>query len=752
LKRLIAVAGIQDVTAMLKEELKADFSWQRWSSTDADIRSLGARTVSRIVLMLTVIRKFEETVLDLKRDGLIKGPAHACIGQESNAVAMAAALAPGDLMSGSHRAHHHFLARLLAHTLPMSWTPADELPKQASIRVECALAEILGLAPGQCRGRGGSMHLRDASAGFLGSNAIVGGGIPIATGAAFANWQRRSGSVVVSFCGDGAVDQGAFHEACNLSGVWRLPIVHFIENNGYAEATPSKSVTAVPDLSVRAASYGMDGYLVNGNDLLALCLLARHVISSIRAGGVPCLIESKCYRHFHHDGPSVGSEFGYRSRAEEDMWLQSDPHDRFPELAVSQGVLGIEQVKQIRGLAQSMVMRAVDFCLTRDSGVRKVRASLWPPAESVRDGLRSDESELARLPYAEPQELDCPRSKTMLQVIGASISRWLEKDPTVVFLGEGVADYWGVLRRSPPGTRQEFPNQVFNTPISEAGFSGVACGAAATGLQPIIEIMYPDFALVAADQLFNQIGKFRHIYGNTAEMPLVARTKVAIGFGYGGQHSMDPVGLFSLFPGWRIVAPSSAADYIGLFNTAMASRDPVLIIEYLSLYQEEFLVPEHEDYCIPFGKARVVASGSDITLVAYGAMTRNCLRLAAELELLGISLEVIDLRTLDTNSLDIPTVESSARKTGRVLIVEQCAEGQGIGPMLAHRLEKRLFGILCTPIRCLSAQGVPIPASPALERAALLDDREIIAVVTAMVSGNRARRAPLRTPESALVG
>lgn len=716
---------------MKKDQLVAEFPWEAWRSEEADIFRLGGATAARLIFLLEIIRRFEVAVLDLKEEGLIRGPVHGCVGQEANAVAVASVLRVGDLTSGSHRSHHHFLARLLTRGLSSAWDPrSGELPSLVPHALERALSEILGLAPGHCGGRGGSMHLRDADSGFLGSNAVVAGGIPIATGAAFASKFRGTQQVVVSFCGDGAVDQGAFHEACNLSGALKLPIVHFIENNGYAEATASRTVTAISDLSVRASSYGMRGFIVNGSDLTGLYLLAEHAVTSTREGVPPCIIESKCYRHCHHDGKRAGSFYGYRSREEEEQWERRDALTQFPEEAVRSGLLEHIHVEQIRAIASDLVERAVEFCVVKDGARRQIRQELWPSGHTVRDGLRSDQREFANVRFTEPEELGSTVMLTMAESVGASISRWLEQDQHVVLIGEGVADFWGILQRVPDRAKRRFPKQVFNMPISEAGFCGLACGAAVMGLKPIVELMYADFALVAADQLFNQIGKFRHLYGNTAQMPLVVRTKVAIGFGYGAQHSMDPAGLFSLFPGWRIVAPSNAADYVGLFNTAMHSLDPVLVIEYLSMYEHQFPVPAvSEDYCIPFGKARAVIVGKDLTIITYGAMTQICAALQERLDALGVSIELVDLRSLDMESIDIALLEQSATKTRRVLIVEQCAGGQGIGPAIAHRLESRLFGRLEGPVACLAAASVPLPASPALEAAAAINESQIFAAI-----------------------
>jgi len=248
-----------------------------------------------------------------------------------------------------------------------------------------------------------------------------------------------------------------------------------------------------------------------------------------------------------------------------------------------------------------------------------------------------------------------------------------------------------------------------------------------SGMRSIIEIMFPDFSLVAADQIFNQIGKARHMYGNTTDIPLVLRTRIAVGCGYGGQHSMDPVGLYALFSGWRIIAPSNAFDYIGLFNTAMQSNDPVLIIEHHFLYPLKFKVPEDElDYFIPFNKARIVTEGKDITLIAYGVMAYRCERLISRFMDKGISVEIIDLRTIDLPGLDFQTIAESLKKTGAAIIVEEAPANLSIGAKIAASLTEMCFDYLDGPVMRLTSLDVPNSVSRMLEQAAMIDDETII--------------------------
>jgi 2-oxoisovalerate dehydrogenase E1 component len=246
-------------------------------------------------------------------------------------------------------------------------------------------------------------------------------------------------------------------------------------------------------------------------------------------------------------------------------------------------------------------------------------------------------------------------------------------------------------------------------------------------MRPVVEIMFPDFTLVAADQIFNQIAKARHMYGNTTDIPLVLRTRIAAGCGYGGQHSMDPVGLYALFGGWRIIAPSNAFDYIGLFNSAMQSLDPVLVIEHHTLYTQEFPIPRGDmGYFIELGKARVLAEGNDVTLITYGGIAHRMEKIIAELSGGGTSAEVIDLRTVDLPSLDFDTVGRSLKKTGVAVIVEEAPANLSIGAKIAAEITERFFDSLDAPVMRITSLDVPPSVSRVLEQASLIDDEKII--------------------------
>ena len=294
-------------------------------------------------------------------------------------------------------------------------------------------------------------------------------------------------------------------------------------------------------------------------------------------------------------------------------------------------------------------------------------------------------------------------------------------------LGEDVHRLSGGTNGATKGLAAKYPGRVLGTPISENAFVGLGGGLALDGrFRPVVEFMYPDFLWVAADQVFNQIGKARHMFGGRNPVPLVLRTKVAMGSGYGSQHLMDPVGIFATSAGWRIMAASTPFDYVGLMNTALAIEDPVLIVEHVDLYGSEGEIPVDDlDYLVPFGTAAVRRRGErrDRALVPVDGVGHAL----AATEQTGIDAEVIDLRFLDRASLDWDTVGASIRKTNAVLIVEQGAVGTSYGGWLADEIQRRFFDWLDQPVQRVTGGEASPSISRVLERAAIAGTEEVVA-------------------------
>ena len=301
------------------------------------------------------IRVFEEKLAELVAAGKLAGFLHLYAGEEAVAVAVAAQLSTRDTLASTHRGHGHCLAK--------------------GVDAKAMMAELFGRATGICKGKGGSMHIADLDRGMLGANGIVGAGIPLATGAALTAKLKHTGGVSVAFFGDGASNQGQFHEALNLAAVWKLPALFVAENNGYGEATPHEFACSVRDIAERAASYGMPGVIADGMDFFDVYAKAGQAIARARAGEGPTLLECKTYRYFGH---YVGDNLQYRSKEEAESWRQGrDPLERFERTTVGEG------------LVESDALRTIDAEIAAEieDAVRFAEASPWPSPEDVRSDV-----------------------------------------------------------------------------------------------------------------------------------------------------------------------------------------------------------------------------------------------------------------------------------------------------------------------------------------------------------------------------
>ncbi|WP_312867910.1 alpha-ketoacid dehydrogenase subunit alpha/beta [Amycolatopsis pithecellobii] len=699
------------------------------STTKADWQEADPALLAGMLGQLHLIRAFEETVLELASEGLVHGPAHSSIGQEGGAVGSAIALRTSDGMNGSHRSHHQFLAKSLTHLTGGKADLGALVSADVLALLRRTLAEILGLAQGFSRGRGGSIHLQWLEAGALGSNAIVGGGVPLAAGNAWA--QRHSGTddVTVTYFGDGAVNIGSALETMNLAAAWDLPLCFFIENNLYAVSTQVAEATREDRLSGRGLGFGIPSWKVDGMDPLAVHLVMREAEEVMRAGDGPAVVEVDVYRYFHQNGAYPGSAFGYRTKEEEDGWRERDPIAKVAGEMLRLGHLDEATADGVREQALEAMRTVAGELLERDpddEGKRRIRPGLWPDPATVDEGLRGDAGELADVRTLDPARYDGPTtSARFVDAASTVLGRRMETDPRVVVLGEDVHRLGGGTNGVTKQALKVAADRVLGTPISENAFAGLGAGMALDGrFRPVIEFMYPDFLWVAADQVFNQIGKARHMFGGHNNVPLVLRTKVAMGTGYGSQHSMDPAGVFATSSGWRIVAPSTASDYIGLFNTALALEDPVLVIEHVDLYPVREEVPAGDlDYFLPLGKAAVRRTGSEVTVLTYLSMVGKS---AEAIEASEVDAELIDLRWLDRASLDWETIGASIRKTNAVLIVEQGARGTSYGGWLADEIQRRYFDWLDMPIRRVTGTDASPSISRVLEAAAVAGVDDIV--------------------------
>ena len=718
--------------------LQASVPWVEVSSTPEDWAAADPSLLAAMLGQMHLIRAFEELVLQLAREGLVHGPAHSSIGQEGGAVGSVLALGPSDGVNGTHRGHHQFLAKVIAYVAPQLDLEAlvtDEL----RVALRRTLAEILGLSDGFGRGRGGSMHLQWMEAGALGTNAIVGGGVPLAAGNAWAQKHAGTQDVSVSYFGDGATNIGSVLESMNLTAAWDLPLCFFIENNLYAVSTHVAEVTGEPRLSGRGPGFGIPSWRVDGMDPLAVYLAMQQANEHMRAGKGPTVIEAEVYRYFHQNGPFPGSAFGYRSKEEEAQWRARDPIDRVAREMIARGLLDEDGAAAVRKQAVDAMAEVAALMIEADPdgkpGTRRIKPDAWPNPDFVDVGVRGDASELEGNRTEEEATFSGELVESrFIDAVAGVMDRRMATDESIVVLGEDVHRLAGGTNGATKGLTESYPGRVLGTPISENAFAGLGGGMALDGrFKPVVEFMYPDFLWVAADQIFNQVAKARHMFGGDGKVPFVLRSKIATGTGYGSQHSMDPAGIYATSPGLRIVAPSTPFDYIGLMNTALALDDPVIVLEHVDLYAGKGMVPADDlDYQIELGKAAVRREGNDLTILTYLSMVTHSLE---AVEQTGVDAEVVDLRWLDRASIDWDTIGESVRKTNNVLIVEQGAIGTSYGSWLSDEIQRRFFDWLDQPVQRVHGGEASPSISKVLERAAHARTEETVAGIERVVEG-----------------
>jgi 2-oxoisovalerate dehydrogenase E1 component len=712
------------------QRLEMSAPWTEITVTESDWDAADPRWLANAFAQLSLIRAFEEYVLGLAGEGLIHGPAHSSIGQEGGAVGSVLALGPGDTVNGSHRGHHQFLAKALGHVAPKGIDPVRPYPEEVRALLLRSLAEVCGLERGFSHGRGGSMHLQWREAGAIGTNAIVGGGVPQAVGSAWAHKHAGTDAVAVTYFGDGATNIGSTLESLNLASAWRLPVCFFIENNRYAVSTGVAEATGEPRLSARGPGFGVASWKVDGMDTLAVYLAMTEAVAHMRAGNGPAVVEAEVYRFFHQNGPFPGSAFGYRTREEEARWRARDPLPQIARQLERRGILTRPDADSAREKAGALMAEIGSVLLEPapggKPGERRIKAAEWPNPAFVDVGVRGDLSEFADAAPAVREDASGRGERLkFIDAVAGVMARRMSCDDRIVIMGEDIHRLNGGTNGATKGLKQAHPDRVLGTPISENAFTGLAGGIALDGrFLPVVEFMYADFMWVAADQLFNQIAKARHMYGGQNDMPIVLRTKVATGTGYGSQHSMDPAGIFATAPGWRIVAPSTPFDYIGLMNTALRCKDPVVVLEHVDLYPSTGDVPAGEwDFCLPVGRAAVRRAGSEVTVLSYLAMTGHVLAAVASVG--TVDAEVIDLRWLDRASVDWDMIGQSIRKTNRVLIAEQGALGTSYGGWLADEIQRRFFDWLDHPVQRVTGGEASPTISRVLERAAIARAEEV---------------------------
>jgi len=665
-----------------------------------------ATELLQLYRQMVLIRRFEKTVQAMYRAGELPGFVHLYIGEEATAAGVAAHLRTDDWITSTHRGHGHALAK--------------------GVPAKMVLAELAGKATGCCGGRGGSMHLFAPDYGLFGTNGVVAAGIPAAVGLAISAKVRGTDQVAVAFFGDGASNHGAFHEGVNFGSVQNAPVVFVCENNLYATATPLTMSTRNTNIASKAAAYGIPGIRVDGNDVVAVWQAAGEAIRRARAGEGPTLIESLTYRQVgHQEGdPVVG---WCRTQEEWDAWMKRCPVALFRQRLIESKHAREADLAALEAAVDAEIQEAAEFARQSPApDPTTVTMHTW--AEPINPPLPYVD------PYAAPAET---KVISWMDAVRDSLAEEMRRDPHIIYFGEGTGDRGGSFGHTKNLYKEFGPGRMIDTPICELGFTAASIGASATGCRAVSDLMMGDFLFEAASQIVLQAGKLRYMSNGQVGVPMIVRAGMGAVKQTGPHHSGTYYPVWAHCPGLIVVVPSSPADAKGLMKTALRASDPVLFLESKSLLASKGPVPVEEQY-IPFGQAKVVRQGTDLTIVSCGAWLRRSVEAAELLAGEGVSCEVIDLRTIVP--LDVDTVVASVTKTGRLLVVDEAHAMCGIGAELAAVMMEHCFDELDAPVGRLHTEPVSQPFAPALEDAILASGEKIAAAARSVMAG----RAPIQ--------
>ena len=530
----------------------------------------------------------------------------------------------------------------------------------------------------------------------------------------------RSDEISVTALGDGATSEGEFWESLNYACLRQLPMLYMVEDNGYAISVPVDDQTAGGSLSSLVKNY--PGILIaecDGTDFIESYEAAGKAVSYVRKQRKPALIHAHVVRPYSHS--MSDDERMYKPEEIRQKEAQRDPLHKMAHYLVKEGFATEAELKALEAEVDNEIRAAAD----------KAIAAAPPDPGSLMDFLYS--------PTVDPtsERFDHPgkpngEPKTMVDLLNACLRDEMARDPRIVIFGEDVADCshekdldklkgkGGVFKVTYGLQRQFGAARCYNAPLAEASIVGRAMGMATRGLKPVVEVQFFDYIWPAYMQLRNEVPTMRWRSNNVFSSPLVLRVPIG-GYLMGGAiyHSQAGESIFTHLPGWRVVMPSTALDANGLLRTAIRSDDPVLFLEPKHLYRQTYNRAPYPgpDYMIPFGKAKLVREGNDLTIVTYGSLVNRSIQASRELEKEGISAEILDLRSLQPYDWEL--ISASVKKTSRVLVVYEDCISWGYGAEIAARISDELFEFLDAPVRRVAAKDVYVPYHPILEDAML---------------------------------
>ena len=610
-------------------------------------------------------------MLILLRQGLI-GKWFSGIGQEAIAVGSTLAMNAGEYILPMHRNLGVFTTR--------------------DISLSRLLAQWQGKASGFTKGRDRSFHFGTQEFKIIGMISHLGAQMGVADGIALADVLAKRKKATLVFTGDGATSEGDFHEALNIAAVWDLPVIFLIENNGYGLSTPNNEQYRTRYLSDKAFGYGIEGRRIDGNNLLEVYHTVQELANGMRNNPRPVLLECMTFRMRGHEEAS-GTKYVPQHLFDE--WKEKDPLANFESYLLKEGVLSENMIKQIRS----------EFISGMDAEITKVF--------SEPDIIPNAETEIWDMykPYIPPrgQHTGAVNKLRYIDAISDGLRQGMRKYDNLVIMGQDVAEYGGVFKIT-QGFVEEFgKGRVRNTPICESGIVGTAMGLAINGYKAVMEMQFADFVSCGFNQIINNLAKTHYRWEQ--QVDVVIRMPAGAGTGAGPFHSQSNEAWFTKTPGLKVVYPAFPNDAKGLLMAAIDDPNPVMYFEHKYLYRNTSGDVPEGDYYVEIGKAKIIQAGNSASIITYGLGVHWAIEYAANHP--EQSIEIIDLRSLQP--WDKEAVETSVKKTGRVLILHEDTLTSGFGSEIAAHLAEHVFLYLDAPILRCASMDTAIPMNKALE-------------------------------------
>lgn len=555
--------------------------------------------------------------------------------------------------------------------------------------------QLMGRDGGYTNGRDRTFHFGLMEKSLVGMISHLAAMLPVACGLGLSSQLGGEQRVALSMIGDGATREGDFHEALNLAAVWKLPVIFVVENNQYGLSTPIDEAFVGRNIAAAATGYGMKGKVVDGNNIFKVIEAIKQAAYRARNGSGPTLIEMRTFRMRGHEEAS-GTK--YVPQELFDKWEKKDPILLFRKRILRDKLLSREELDTIKEEKAKKVEEAAEYALSQ------------PAVTSTREKEVGDvfaTSPMVTTPTNGKREV-----VRFIDAISQGLDQAMEADPSIVIMGQDIAEYGGVFKVTAGFVEKFGKERVRNTPIIESGAIGAGVGLALGGYRPIVEMQYADFISCGFNQIVNNLATTHYRWG--ASLPVTIRAPFGGHIGAGPFHSQSMEAWFCHVPGLKVVIPSSPFDAKGLLKASIDDPNPVLFFEHKALYRSLKGEVPVEAYSIPLSKARIVLGGADMTIITYGIGVRWAMEEAAYQQSQGRSVEVVDLRTLVP--WDKETVYESVRKTNRVLILHEAALTGGFGGEIAAQITEDCFKHLDAPVTRVAAEDLPVPFSTALEK------------------------------------